>query len=205
MTQDSTQHFIATIEADRDQKVAQIQADAESEIKQIFGDAHERSRQLQHDTNARLRHELSNRRQKETSRIRARLRRQLWQRVKQLQHDIKQQVLDRMQAAWRDQEWQWDWCHFWLKSASLRGDKVPLSVEISKSVSPGTLERIRRWAEQNEFTLELEATLEEPGLVICWLDFELDGLISAQSRTIDNEVLARLAPLMPQLHQVDTP
>ena len=204
MTQDSTQHFIATIEADRDQKVAKIQADAEFEIRQVFGDAHERSRQLQHDTNTRLRHELSNRRQKETSRIRARLRRQLWQRVKQLQHDLKLQVLDRMQAAWSDQAWQWGWCYFWLKSAALRGDKAPLSVEISKSALPGTQERIRRWAEQNEFALELEDTLEEPGLVIRWLDFELDGLINAQSRTIDDEVLARLAPLMPQLHQVDT-
>ncbi len=204
MTQDSTQHFVATIDADRDQKIARIRSDTDAEIRQILSEAHERSRQLQHATNKRLRSELSGRRHKETSRIQAHLRRQLWQSLKQLQHDIKQQVLDRLLLAWAEPDWQRAWCEFWLANAAEREGSTAIRIVIDRSTLPETLKFIGQWAGQKGLELELDVSLNEAGLVVYWQDFELDGRLSAQGSTIEEGVLARLAPMMPQLQQVDT-
>lgn len=204
MTNTPTQLFIATIDADRDQKFARIRSDTDAEIHQTLSEAYERSRQLHYDTNKRLRSELSSRRHKETSRTQGRLRRQLWQRLTQLQHDIKQQVLDRLLLAWAEPDWQRAWCEFWLGDAQGREGCTTIRVVIDRSAVSETLEFIRQWSGQNGLELELDASLNEAGLMVFWQDFELDGRLSAQGPTIEDEVLARLAPMMPQLQQVDT-
>ena len=204
MNQHSTQHFIATIEADRDQRIGEIRAETDARIRQILSEAHERSRQLQHDTNRRLRRELSNRRQKETSRIQAHLRRQLWQSLGQLQADITEQVLEKLQAAWSEVSWQQNWCDFWLRTAASKEQSDSLRIDIDVAVLPETLDHIRQWAKGDGRKLELNPVLREPGLVIYWQDFELDGRLSAQGQTIREAVLAQLAAWMPQLQQVDS-
>lgn len=204
MTRNSTQHFIETINADRDQKIYQIRTDTDAEIQQILSEAHQRSRQLQHATNTRLRSELPSRRHKEISRIQARLRRQLWQSLAQLQHDIKRQVLDKIQLAWAEPGWQRAWCKFWLERSAEGEQSTALQVTIDPSAFPETLESIKGWADQKAHELVLDTSLDEAGLIISWLDFELDGRLSAQGRTIEDEVLALLGPKMPQLQQVDT-
>ena len=204
MTQDSIHNFLATIEADRDQKIEKIRSETDAEIAQILGDAHQRSRRLQRDTNKRLRSELSNRRKKETSRIQARLKRQLWQSLTHLQSDIKIQVLDQLKSAWSNAEWQCGWCEFWLQHTIEGEDNRAFRVEIDRSVLPETLDFIRRWAEQRALQVELVDSLKEAGLIIYWQDFELDGRLAALEHTIDEEVLAKLAPMMPQLQQVES-
>lgn len=204
MTQDSTQHFIETIDADRDQRIAEIQAQADAEISQILGEVHERSRQLQQDTNRRLRSELSNRRQKETSRIHGHLRRQLWRHLAQLQEDLSKQVQDKLEQSWKQPAWQLAWCELWLQAAAAERQTGRLRVDIDKQVEPDTLEKIRAWAEANKLELEINPVLRESGLVIYWQDFELDGRLSGQFQTIREAVLARLAPVMPELQQIDT-
>ena len=204
MTQHSTQHFIATIEADRDQRIDEIRAQADVEIRQILSEAYERSRELQHETNRRLRSELSSRRHKETSRIQAHLRRQLWQSLNQLQNELSQQVLDKLILAWREPGWQLAWCEFWLNTANKDSGDSGLRIDIDTDILPDTLAHIRRWAEARNHELEIDPVLREPGLVIYWQDFELDGRLNAQGQTIREQVLAQLAPKMPQLQQVDT-
>lgn len=205
MTQDATRPFLAAIEADRDQQIALIQADADTEIERICANAHAAARQLQRDTNVRLRQELSIRRHKEISRVQARIRRKRWQSLEQLQHGINERVLDKMCSAWSEPMWQWDWCYFWLQAALARDTEAPFRVAVAESTLPVTLEHIRNWAEQNRVSLSFDENLTEPGLIVSWADFELDGLISGQSRNIENAVLARLTPLLPRLHRIETP
>jgi hypothetical protein len=207
MTQDATRPFLATIEADRDQQITLIQAGADTEIERICAKAHTAARQLQRHTNVRLRQELSIRRHKEISRVQARIRRKRWQSLKQLQHGINEQVLDRMYLAWSEPIWQWDWCYFWLQAALGRDAKTPFRVAITKSALPDTLAYIRKWAEQNRISLSFDEGITELGLTVSWADFELDGLISGQRRSIENAVLARLTPLLPRPHphQIEIP
>lgn len=198
MTHDATQLFLSTIDADRDREIEQIEADTNAQIQRIYSEAHIESRNLQRTTNARLRRELSVRRQRETSRAQAELRRKRWQGLKSLQTRLKQQALDKVQMAWQDPDWQWDWCHFWLQAVVERNDDATMRVVISKTAQPETLEKIQRWAEKNKPSLVIDASLKASGLIICWADFELNGLISAQGDAVDAAVLAALTP---RLHQ----
>ena len=204
MTQDETRPFLETIKADQEQKTALIHADENAEVKRIYAQAHAAARQLQRDTNVRLRRELSVRRHKEISRIQARIRRKRWQSLKQLQHGVNERVLDKMRSAWSEPAWQWAWCQFWLQAALERNDEMPVRLKIDESALPQTLEHIKNWANQNRIKLSVDQSLAEPGLIISWADFELDGLIIGQSRTIESAVLARLTPLLPRLHQTET-
>ncbi len=198
MTQDATQLFLSTIETDRDREIELIEADTNAQIQRIYSEAHIESRNLQRTTNVRLRRELSVRRQRETSRAQAELRRKRWQGLKNLQTRLKQQALDKIQMAWQDPDWQWDWCHFWLQAVVERNEDAALRIAISETVQAETLQKIQRWAGKNKLTLDTDASLKAPGLIICWADFELDGLISAQSDAVDAAVLAALTP---RLHQ----
>jgi hypothetical protein len=203
MTQDASRAFIAIIEADRDRQIAALQEATDAGIKQICREAHGRSRRLQHDTNQRLRREAAEQRHKKLSGTRARLRRQLWQNLKQLQQTISRQVLAKMLAAWADPQWQWHWCHYWLESVVHSDDQRALRVQISADASPATLRRISAWAEQNNYQLAITADCATAGLFIYWQDFELDGSLNAQRHTIESAVLAKLVPLMPQLQDAE--
>lgn len=194
MAHQPTQPFMAMIEADREREIAQIQADADHQVKLIFAEAHAEARRLQRDTNIRLRQELSVRRHKETSRIQARIRRKRWQGLKELQSGIDQQVLDRMCSAWTETVWQWNWCHFWLQATLERDDDAPLRVSIAETACPETLDRIEQWGGHQKISLIFDDPLGEPGMIIRWADFELDGSISAQSGSIEAAVLMRLTP-----------
>jgi len=201
MTQDTTRPFLATINADRDQQIARIQADTDSEVTQIYAQAHAAARQLQRETNERLRRELSVRRHKEISRVQAQIRRKRWQSLRQLQHSINEQVLEKMRTAWTAPDWQWQWCRVWLQAAADQNIQAPMQLAIAETTLPETLAQIETWAEQNALQLSVNNTINEPGLIVSWSDFELDGLINSQRPAVNTAVLARLTPLLPRLHQ----
>lgn len=205
MTHDTTQHFLDTIKADRDREIAQIRADTDVAVQRIRSEAHAQAQHLQRDTNQRLRQELSVRKHREESRVQARIRRKRWQGLEQLHRGINEQVLDRMNLAWSDAEWQWCWCHFWLQAAAARNDGAPLRLAIAETVLPETLERIKQWAGKIKLSISFDSPVGEPGLIINWADFELDGSIYEQSRSIEAAVLAGLTPLLPRLNQINRP
>jgi len=202
MTQQKTQPFISTIEKDRDLAIGKIKEETDVAIKLIFSKAHAQALELQQTTNECLRNELSLRKHKEVSRIQSVIRAKRWEGLKLLQDSISQKVLDRMQSAWGEPEWQWDWCHFWLQVRLEQNDVEPIAISITESVLPQTLEKIEQWADQNKRTLSIEEPLPEPGLKMQWADFELDGSISAQNLAIDDAVLAELTPLLPRLQRI---
>lgn len=197
--------FLSAIEVDRDKAISKIQEDADEAIQKILSDAHSQSRQLQNQTNERLRNEMSLRKQKESSRVKSKIRRKRWNSLRQLQNDINQRVIEKMYTAWKEPDWQWSWCEFWLKAIPECNANTPMTVEVTEAVLPETIKKIEQWGIKNRLDVNLDKSLLEPGLKIKWSDFELDGLIGAQKRTIDTTVLCELTPYLPRLNQITTP
>ncbi len=185
--------FLNKISRDREQEIRSLEDQAFAECERVRADAHETARNFFTQTVERVRLDRQLERERSLSRVRAELRRRRWEALKALQQRALDRVRERMAEAWRDADRQWSWCTFWLDVARHEAGPQPLRVVLGRGALEATRQRLMQTADpQSTVQVEMDPS-QQPGLMICWQQYILDGTLDSLNAAITEAVLRELA------------
>jgi hypothetical protein len=191
--EDQLSVFLDKIHGESDQQVSRIEAETEQQCTGLLRDAHQGGRRYFHEAADKARNGQELESQRQLSRVRARLRRERWQVLREIQADAMSGVEQALHASWQQPERQWAWCEYWLKRAlAMAGDQA-LHVTLGQDGLPETGKRLKRLLKQHpaggDFTLDADT---QAGLLIEWGDELLDGRLLAQQPFLQDAIFHEL-------------
>ena len=189
--------FLEKIARERDGELARIARDRDMRVARILSEAHSESRHLFRRSVEEYRGRLQQEEDRYLARVRSELRRQRWKILKATQDRAIEAIWQRFLQAWNDPDEQWVWCRYWLRQALDRAGDMPLTVVCGAGTHATTRQRLDGEAALHAAGGQVRMDAEgEPGLMIEWGDYTLDGRLRSQCPKIADMVLCRVAHLM---------
>lgn len=188
--------FLAKIDRDRQAKEAQIAHERDLSVARILADAHAESRRVFRRNAA----EARARRESQTARVLARVRsdllRERWNILVATQQRALEAIWREFLAAWQDPQQQLHWCRYWLREGVRRAAGEPMRVRCGPDILPATMELLRsELASQDGDAIHVDEHTE-PGILVEWGDYILDGRLRSLCPAMAQAVLARVARVL---------
>ena len=189
--------FLEKIARERESELARIARERDTEVARLLAEAHREARQLFGRSVQETRGRLQQEDERYLARVRSGLRRERWKILKTTQAQAVEAIWQRFLQAWDDPSQQLAWCRYWVRQARERAAASPLTVVCGAGTRSATVEALAADLQQHAAGGELRSDDSlEPGLVIEWGDYTLDGRLRAQCPKIAELVLCRVAHLM---------
>lgn len=189
--------FLEKIARERDRELARIARERDAETARILGEAYSEARHLFRHSVEDTRDRLQQEQDRYLARVRSELRRERWKILKSTQAKAVEAIWQRFLQAWDEPPLQLLWCRYWVTQALERAGEMPLTVVCGAGAAAETVRELAVDLRQHAAGGEVRTDDGlEPGLVVEWGDFLLDGRLRAQRSRIADRVLRRLAHLM---------
>jgi vacuolar-type H+-ATPase subunit H len=189
--------FLEKIARKRDSELSRITRERDAEMARILGDAYREARHLFRRSVQDTRDRLQQEQDRYLARVRSELRRERWKILKSTQAQAVEAIWQRFLQAWDDPSMQLLWCRYWVTQALERAGELPLTVVCGAGAAAETVKELAVDLRQHAAGGEVRSDDGlEPGLVVEWGDYTLDGRLRAQRSEIADRVLSRVAHLM---------
>ncbi|MDH3636913.1 MAG: hypothetical protein OES09_00410 [Gammaproteobacteria bacterium] len=198
--------FLAKIDRDRDTTLAVIAKERDKAVAKILTQAHAEARRVFRHSATDARGRMEGQAARHLARVRSDLRRQRWTILVAAQERALGVIWEKFLAAWQDPDRQWHWCSYWLREAFSRVGDQPIQVICGSGTSPATVERLGAELAQHDGDGQLRVDDDaEPGIIVEWGDYILDGRLRSQCPAIAQEILCCLAHLLVDDRDEDCP
>ncbi len=195
--------FLEKIGSDRDAQLMDVEQTLRHEVGRIIHESYQASRKhhRQHADTARKEQTLEH--ERTLSRARADIRRQGWNLLQEVLGNAMWTVEETLRTRWRDADEQVRWVRYWLNQALTHADGAPLQITLGQETQPAAEQAIKELLAARSVEGNIEIVAHAPrGVVVEWLDSELDGTLASRLPAIEQAIFEALTDWM---HADDNP